>query len=62
MSTITFGFGEVNKTPSQTVRSLFILGERMTGKTHLACDLPDSILIDLSGHASNYASKANMEP
>lgn len=60
MSTITFGFGEVNKTPSQTVRSLFILGERMTGKTHLACDLPDSILIDLSGHASNYASKARI--
>lgn len=55
-----FTLGAPVKTPSGRIRSLLIIGPRMSGKTRAAAQLPKAILIDLTGHAQNYATEANV--
>lgn len=57
---MAFTMGEPNTTLTESIRSMIIMGERMTGKTENCAQLPNALLIDILGHAKNYITKAKI--
>lgn len=57
---MAFTMGEPNTVLTDTIRSMIIMAERMTGKTENCAQLPNALLIDILGHAKNYITKAKI--